>query len=243
MDWRKSLYDAYVSSGQARLTEEDVLGAVKQKRHVIDAIVRRFFPTEKSTPILDLGCGFGAALYVAKERGYVNVAGVDTSPEMVAAAARLGVHEVVLGQIRSHLASLDAATVGVVLAFDVLEHLERGELFETLSEVSRVLAPGGRLIAQVPNAQAVFSGNIRYGDLTHELAFTPSSLNQLLRMHGFGPVSCHEIRPIPHGFTSAMRAIVWRVGSIFPRLLFAAETGDTNALLTMNILCVADRKK
>lgn len=241
VEWRQKLYDSYVSSGQAGLSQDDMLAAVNNRRRVLDRMVERHFPADKSVKIVDLGCGFGTALYVAKEHGYKNVEGVDISPEQVEAAHKLGNTEVKQGDLGPYLASLPASSVGVVLILDVLEHLDRQELFDTVSAIARVLKPGGRLIAHIPNAQGIFSANIRYGDLTHELAFTPTSCRQLLTVHGFKQIECFEETPVAHGLKSTLRAIIWAVGSLGPRLLFAAETGQTKPVLTMNMTCVADK--
>ncbi len=106
-------------------------------------------------------------------------------PEQVELAHRLGVPEVKHGDLNSCLEHADSASVDVVLLMDVLEHLTRQELFDTLDEVYRILRPGGRCIAHVPNAEGLFGMRIRYGDLTHEMAFTPESAQQLFTTIGF----------------------------------------------------------
>jgi cyclopropane fatty-acyl-phospholipid synthase-like methyltransferase len=55
---------------------------------------------------------------------------------------------------------------------DVIEHLTRQELFDLLDSVYRVLAPGGVCLVHVPNAEGLYGMRIRYGDFTHELAFS-----------------------------------------------------------------------
>ena len=66
---------------------------------------------------------------------------------------------------------------------------------------------------------------IRYGDFTHELAFTPKSASQVFRVAGFREVRCFEDKPRVHGLTSLARRIIWDVGTLPSRLLLAAETG------------------
>jgi SAM-dependent methyltransferase len=68
-----------------------------------------------------------------------------------------------------------AGSLDAVIAFDVLEHFGRDELIPLVDAVHRVLRPGGRWIIHVPNGESPFFGSIRYGDLTHELAFTRQS--------------------------------------------------------------------
>jgi 2-polyprenyl-3-methyl-5-hydroxy-6-metoxy-1,4-benzoquinol methylase len=132
-----------------------------------------------------------------------------------------------------------SSSVGVVLLMDVIEHLTRAELFDTLDEVFRILKPGGRCIAHVPNAEGLFGMRIRYGDLTHENAFTPKSAQQVFRTIGFEEVICHEDRPVAHNLKSLVRRIIWDVFTLVPRLLLTAETGETRFVLSQNMLIVA----
>jgi hypothetical protein len=89
--------------------------------------------------------------------------------------------------------------------------------------------------------ESPFGMRIRYGDLTHELAFTQSSLSQLLLSSGFSKVDCYEDQPIPHGVKSTIRWFLWKV---IRSLLFSyiiVETGDIDrdAIFSQNFLAVA----
>jgi hypothetical protein len=55
---------------------------------------------------------------------------------------------------------------------DFLEHLTKQELFCSPDMIRRVLKPHGFRIAQVPNAEGSYGMRVRYGDMTHEQAFT-----------------------------------------------------------------------
>jgi hypothetical protein len=124
---------------------------------------------------------------------------------------------------------------------EVLEHLTPPELLACLDAVAAALVPGGLLVVHVPNAEVIFGMSIRYGDLTHETAFTSTSMNQLLRATGYTDIRCQEDRPHVHGITSAVRNVLWRVLTLPIRLLLPAETGALRHLLSQNILVVARR--
>src|SRR5581483_4474529 len=111
--------------------------------------------------------------------GYTNMRGVDASPAQVDAARRLRIAGVSAGEMLPTLRTTAAASQDAVIAYDVIEHLTKDELIEVTDEVVRVLKPGGRWIVHVPNGLSPFAGVMTYGDLTHELAFTPESLTQL----------------------------------------------------------------
>jgi 2-polyprenyl-3-methyl-5-hydroxy-6-metoxy-1,4-benzoquinol methylase len=232
-DWRRRLYDRYVSSGQGGQP------ASRGETLFIKKIIACHIPADRSIRILDLGCGAGGTLYWLKRAGYSNISGVDFSPEMVDAASGAGVSEARLGDLHTELSATANDSVDVVLVMDVLEHLERRILFEVCDEIFRILKPGGRIVTHVPNAEGIFGSRVRYGDLTHELAFTSSSMRQLLQTIGFREVKCYEDRPIPHGVKSCIRAFVWYVGTTGFRAIYAAETGRFDCILSQNLMATA----
>ena len=95
----------------------------------------------------------------------------------------------------------------------------------------------------VPNAGGIFPGVIRYGDLTHELAFTKTSLNQMLSTVGFESVAVFEDLPVTNGLKSAARRLIWIVGALPFRLMYAAETGSFDCCLTQNVTVFSRRPK
>jgi len=129
--------------------------------------------------------------------------------------------------------------MGVVCVFDVLEHLTRADAFELAQEIWRVLAPGGRCIGHAPNAEGIFGMRIRYGDLTHEQAFTKQSVGQMFRSLQYSGVECFEDKPLAHGVKSLVRRVLWDAGTVPLRLLFTAETGTSGVILSQNFLFVA----
>jgi SAM-dependent methyltransferase len=172
--------------------------------------------------------------------GYTSVAGVDASAGQVAAARRLGLREVALGTAAEHLEARPG-TFDLVLAIDVLEHLDRQELLRTLDAARGALRPGGRLVAQVPNGACPFAGRIRYGDLTHERAFTAGSIAQALGACGFGSVTVHPVRPAVHGVGSVARRALWNLVRLGYVACVAIETGVVRGhVVSHNLIAVAE---
>jgi SAM-dependent methyltransferase len=236
--WKDRLYSTYVSSGQVTDLH---LGADEQfasRQPYIQKVIREHFPEDKSIRILDLGCGAGAFLYFLHRAGYQNIQGVDVSAEQTALAARLGI-SVVHDGIASYLARVATGTVDVVLLMDVLEHFDRRELLDLLDDVFRVMRPGGKCIAHVPNASGLYGMQVLYGDLTHELAFTPKSAQQAFAAVGFCEVECFEDQPVIHGLISGFRWLIWKIGTIPSRLLMSADTGGKSFILSQNMLVTA----
>lgn len=240
-DWKQTLYESYVSSGHVADSGGDAEEQLRARRAYLESMIRAHFPADRASRILDIGCGHGALLYYLRRAGYAYVRGVDGSREQVDLAHRLGVDGVEAGDASEFLRSCEDGSADVVCLFDVLEHLTRQEAFDLLTEVRRVLTPAGVCIGHVPNAAAIFGSRIRYGDITHEQAFTANSVSQMFRSLGFATVQCYEDKPVVHGLMSAARRIVWEAGTAPFRLLLAAETASMSSILSQNLLFVARR--
>lgn len=239
-DLRARIYGHYVHANGESLARATV-DAFVPRAATLRRMIREHFPADHTSSILDLGCGHGAFVYFLRQAGYRNVVGVDISPEQVAEAFRLDIEGIREGDLLETLRSLPDHTQDVVIAFDVIEHFTKDELLPFVDEVFRVLKPGCRWLIHVPNGESPFVGTIRYGDMTHEQAFTRVSLSQLLLSSGFLRVECSESGPIPTGLKSTVRWLLWRGIRLLLLVWGAAETGDLgrNAIFTRNFLAVA----
>lgn len=68
-------------------------------------------PGDRQQPILDLGCGWGGFLSFLKAEGYTNLVGVDSSPQQIAIAQRLGLSSVEVGNVFDFLKKHKTITV------------------------------------------------------------------------------------------------------------------------------------
>lgn len=237
--YRDRIYSRYVEAASASLAPE-TLDGVAPRRAYLTRLIAEHFPADRAAAILEVGCGHGALLHFAREAGYAHMQGIDGSPSQVAAAQRLGIAGVRQRDLRDALAEVPPGSLDAVIAFDVIEHLDRDELIDVTDAVQRALKPGGRWIIHVPNGASPFAGVVLYGDLTHELAFTPESLSQLLFSSGFKSATFHEDTPAGAGVKSIVRRLLWRVVRTALRGYIAVETGVTAPMpLTQNLLAVA----
>lgn len=241
-EYRDRIYDHYVHARDVPLVRAGI-DALESRRPYLAAMVRRHFPADRDAVVLDLGCGHGSILHVAMRAGYRNLRGVDRSPEQVEEARRLGIPNVEQGDIMEEVERTAAESVDVVLTFDVVEHFTRDELLRLVDGVHRILRPGGRWIIHTPNAESPFFGRIRYGDITHEQAFTRTSMGQVLLSSGFRELRCFEDAPVVHGLKSGLRFVAWKLVRGALRAYLAAETGSTDrsVILSQNFLVVATR--
>jgi 2-polyprenyl-3-methyl-5-hydroxy-6-metoxy-1,4-benzoquinol methylase len=234
--WKKRLYDSYVSSGQAGAFTASAEHTFRPRKAYIEQLISKYFPSDRNAEILDLGCGHGAFLYFLAKAGYARISGVDTSPEQISKAHEFGIVNAVCRPAFEYISNLQSESLDMVLLFDILEHLEPQELFDLLDQVYRVLRPGGVSLIHVPNGEGIFGMKIRFGDLTHVQAFTQNSVRQMLSTTGFSQIACYEERPVIHGLKSLVRRVLWELGTLNFRILLAAETGTTRAILSENLL-------
>jgi 2-polyprenyl-3-methyl-5-hydroxy-6-metoxy-1,4-benzoquinol methylase len=239
MRYRRRLYDAYFSSHFGVLHMVSPAGLDRDRRTWRNYF-RRLLPAERGARFLDLGCGYGSFLWYLRGEGYQNACGVDVSAEQVEAARRLGLDNVFLGDagefLEAHPAAFDCVT-----AFDLLEHLTKDEVLAILDAIRHALKPGGLLLLRAPNADGPFGGKIRYSDFTHEQAFTPSSIRQILAATGF--VRCQVLPEGPrvHGAVSAVRWAAWKILSFLLLLCLGAETGRLRGhVLTQNLIATVN---
>ena len=237
--YRERVYACYVNARQQALAPETLAG-LKPRLPFLQKLVRLHFPPDFNASILDLGCGHGALMHVARQMGYQNIRGVDGSPEQVAAARHLGIDGVEQGDVVDTLVNVPERSLDCVIAFDLIEHFTKDELIPVVDAVNRALKPGGRWVIHTPNAESPFGNRMLFGDFTHEIAFTRTSLAQILLSSGFSKVNCYEDQPILHGIKSAARWALWKVFRTFLRLYVAVETGDSgrDAVFSQNLLCV-----
>jgi SAM-dependent methyltransferase len=240
MDWQQRLYNGYISSGQAAGNGSARSVVRSSSYFYYQKIIENYFPKEKKSAIVDLACGSGLFIFCLQQSGYLNVIGVDISPEQVAAAHQLGLESVECADMSNFLKEKHS-TYDVIILMDILEHFEKGELLALLDQVYDSLRENGTAVIHVPNAEGLFGMKVRYGDLTHENCFTQQSIRQVLSACRFQKIKCVEVQPVVHGVKSFIRHILWKFLTVAPRLLLTVESGSRNHILSSNMLVIAQR--
>ena len=141
--------------------------------------------------VLDLGCGAGAFTQIAADAGAGVAIGIEVAQAAIdRAKAEHPVLEFKLAPIDGPL-PLQDASFDLVWASEVIEHVADTAIW--LSEVRRVIAPGGRLLLTTPahgRLRLLLGGIERYsepqGDHLH--LYTARSLRALLEEFGFDNV-------------------------------------------------------
>ena len=209
---RNRLYQAYASQ-HAGTGENDATALVYRRD------IRPLLPLPSAGPVVDLGCGRGELVRLMQADGFM-AEGVDISPEQIALARAAGITGVHQGDFRAVLAA-HPAYYAAITAIDLLEHLTKSEVLRTFDDAFAALAPGGVLVARVPNAVSPLGGHIRDGDFTHQTSFTARSIRQLATAAGFelGPRAPFPAgraragqRRTRHGLAGGQRLVPDRAG-------------------------------
>jgi 2-polyprenyl-3-methyl-5-hydroxy-6-metoxy-1,4-benzoquinol methylase len=238
--YRENFYSTYVSAHTSHLYGEATIDGIRGQFPAWKWYFGRFLPKDKSAKILEMGCGNGGFVYFLRSLGYENSIGIDRSHEQIEVAKNLGINDVECANIMSFLKD-KKDSYDLVFARDVLEHLTKDEILEVLGAIYKACRVDGLLVVQVPNGESIFSGRIRYGDFTHELAFTKNSLSQALRLAGFTDFAFYPTGPVPKGLKSTVRYILWKAIDAILRFYMLVETGSGRGIFTQNIIGLAKK--
>lgn len=238
MKYKDKFYESYVSSHVSPSKGEITPGRVKGMATVWRKIFGRFLPEDKNARIIDLGCGYGSIVWWLKGEGFTNACGIDISSEQIETGKKCGVTGIEIADIKEFLRD-KKCRYDVIFARDLIEHFNKADIFEVLTHCYQSLSDAGLIIVQVPNAESPFGGRIRYGDFTHEIAFTTSSLSQVLRMAGFNSMKFYPSGPTLIGPELLIRFLLWKVVEACYKFLLFVETGNGKRVVTENIIAVA----
>ena len=201
----------------------------------------RFLPADSEARILDIGCGGGEFLLFLACAGYSDTEGIDISPEQIDLARSRGLGQVWVADALEYIAGCQRRYTLINMQ-NVLEHLTRPNLFELLDAVVRVLEPHGQVFGVVPNLKSLLGSRVRYGDITHELSFTPESLRQIFAVVGLRPIAICEHGPSVHNVVSAVRWTVWQLVRLGIWVALVAEGADyRDRVYTQDMMFIAEK--
>lgn len=181
---------------EARFTYDP--GRVKVWRAIVQDLERRFIAPEGA--VLELGCGYGDFINQVRARRKI---AVDLLPQVAPhLAPEVEFHPGQAGE----LDFLEDGSLDVVFASNLLEHLERPQVLQVLTQVRRVLRPGGRLILIQPNYRLCYRDY--FDDYTHVSVFSDESLCGLLLSQGYG-IECRRAGYLPLTIKSRLPKSYW----------------------------------
>lgn len=139
--------------------------------------------------ILDYGCGRGEISQAFRTRGFQVVA-ADTAHD---AGQSLEENDYVLLDGTKRRLPFADETFDVVFSKSVIEHLS--EPLVTMSELVRVLKPGGQLISLTPDWEQNFK--IFFDDVTHIRPYSRKTMSQLYGLLGLVDIRTFRFRQLP----------------------------------------------
>ncbi len=178
----------------------------------------QFVPASAQT-ILDVGCGAGAfGVGLKQARPGLTIWGIEYDPEAAAQAAA-GLDKVFTGDATEIVPGLDPGQFDCIIFNDVLEHLLEPE--DLLKSVRPLLAPGGSLVASLPNVRyfhnlvdLTLRGRWEYTDegicdRTHLRFFTRSSMLGMFQRAGYQVGTCEGINPTGAAVFKTFNLLTW----------------------------------
>ncbi|WP_157210706.1 class I SAM-dependent methyltransferase [Verrucomicrobium spinosum] len=190
----ESLYLEF--EGRFRGSGEEVTERLKEYLPILE----RACPGSRPLVALDIGSGRGEWLRLLKQHGVI-ARGVDANPGMVSHAIEQGL-EITLGNGLDYLRNLPSASLGLVTAFHVVEHLKIDELLVLIEETARVLVPGGMAIFETPNPANLRVSTFTFHlDPTHRQPIPSHLLEFLCQSVGLTETQVLELHPEKGGDT------------------------------------------
>jgi ubiquinone/menaquinone biosynthesis C-methylase UbiE len=179
---------------------------------------------QSSGRILDIGCGLGYFLEVAKEsiKNTWSVYGLETNTSLVASSSPAVKNNISVGAL-PHLPYKDNY-FDCVTCFDVLEHSALVD--ENLKEIQRVLKPKGLLVVQSPNHLSLMACITKdkwdwWSPPDHVLHFFPGFLVSRLKLNKYS-IKYLKTYEQQKDFMSNVRGAVFRQGFLYKILFILA---------------------
>lgn len=142
--------------------------------------------------ILEIGSAAGSFLTALKQANYIDVMGVELDKDY----SQFAIDKLNLKIYQDSIENLDLEpeSFGAIICFHVFEHFS--DPVEFAKNVLKLLKPGGRFIAEVPNVDDYLLSFIKlksyqefYFQPAHNFYFSPATVNKTLLKAGFGKVN------------------------------------------------------
>ncbi len=240
-NYKKKIYDKYATVFNKSSIKFDHKVSEKWGK-AYNHYLKEWLPEDKNAEIIDLACGNGKLIDFFIKKNYHNVYGVDISKEQVDIAKQISsniYNQDILDFLKDKNQKYDLIT-----AFDLMEHLNKEQVFIFIQCCYNSLKPGGRIIIQTINGETPFVGHLRYSDFTHETCYTSISISQIFEMFGFSKMKIKEQSPIlfKYSFSSTIRAVIWKMIRIVFILYNMVETGSKGTgIFTRNLIFTATK--
>lgn len=165
-----------------RYPRDTSISSITVKRY--NDLCRTFERYRRTNNILDLGCGDGHFLAVAKDNGW-NVFGTEYTDKALEICTQKGIH-MKRGPLK--VSDFESSFFDVITSFEVIEHINNPR--EEALSISKILRSGGLLYVTTPNFNSIsrFLLGPRWNIIEypeHLSYYTKATLVRLFRNLGF----------------------------------------------------------
>jgi len=160
----------------------DYLSPITIKRY--EELLDRMEKYRKTNKILDVGCGIGYFLEVAKRKGW-EVHGTEYTDEAISICEGKGI-EMKKGKLNT--AYYENESFDIITSFEVIEHINNPT--EELNNFNELLRKGGLAYVTTPNFNSLLRYRLKsaYNVISypeHLSYYTPRTLKKVFLQHGF----------------------------------------------------------
>ncbi|AKB45252.1 methyltransferase domain-containing protein [Methanosarcina vacuolata] len=150
---------------------------------------------ENCTNVLDIGCGRGEFLELAKQQN-INARGIDVDEDMINFCKSKGLNVELKDAIKALEEIKDKSLDGIFIS-QVVEHLNPRYLVNMLNLCNKKMKYGFYIILETVNPLSLFSFANFYVDLSHVKPVHPETLKFLVSTAGFRDIETKFSSPIP----------------------------------------------
>jgi SAM-dependent methyltransferase len=134
--------------------ERLIPGIPRLENMIIEELGRLNFARDyfQNVAALDFGCGAGYAAHFMVEHGAATAIGIDLFSDAVRSARnRYNRPKLFYAQMNCLNVALPSASFDFICSLDVIEHFSEADINRFLSEIVRLLTPGGYCLITTPN--------------------------------------------------------------------------------------------
>jgi len=194
------------------------------------AEMRPLLPSDKSSPILDIGFGGGWFIAACILLGYTNISGADFGIVNKKHVQQWSPSVISLHEIRTNIGDFLADNperYAFIHLSHVIEHIPKYSLLYVVDSMYSALKIGGTLLLRTPNMEGPCASSSYYVTLAHEYGFAGSNLSSLLSICNFEEIRFHE-------FSIPSRSPKQLIGTVL-RLPFKKWNGVRHRLFGVNV--------
>jgi len=198
-------------------------------------IIELICNSDKSKRIIDIGCGLGSLLADLKSKGFTELYGTDTSPTVPSLLEQSDIKYKTISITEKNINLAESALFDIVCLISVLEHVY--DLDMALSNISTMLKENAYVIISVPDTtyyHKEITNPIHVINLEHINHFSKTSLDNLMKQHGFLPYISDRYVVNTQKISSTQMLNIYRkcaVATNEKKITFATKASNSVSLL------------